>query len=289
MSVSLEIADGSPWYLSLDVWTVPGDDPEGPQGQPIVGTPCYMWARVHNNGNDLVQNAQVRFYWANPAVGFDRSSANFIGTANVTLAGGAQSDVLCLMPWIPIFVNNGHECVLAEAFHTSLDPLPATLAFNVPTDRHVAQRNLSVVMALKGGLFHMAFEIHNTSRKPGQFKLVTRAATGAELERAIGIFPKVAEALRGAKPGEIANAGFVEDPCPDMQAPGDVRQEVYAQLAAGTRDGLSVVGQLKGDYALLHVEQWAEGRGEKPVLAGGLSVLVVGAVPTPKAAAEAKK
>jgi len=287
MSVSLEIADGSPWYLSPNIWTVPGDDPEGPPGQPIVGTPCYMWARVHNQGTDLVQNAQVRFYWANPSVGFDRSSANYIGTANVTLAGGAQSDVLCLMPWIPTFVNGGHECALAEAFHTSLDPLPATLAFNVPTDRHVAQRNLSVVMAAKKA-FHLSFEVHNTARKPGHFKVVTRAATAAEIERALGIFPKVGESLRGAKPGEIAHAGFMAQPCPDTQAPGDTPKDVQTQLAPGTRTGLSVVGQLKGDFALLHVEQWALNRGEKPVLVGGLSVLVMDAAPATKATAKAK-
>ena len=287
MSVSLEITDGSPWYLSPDIWTVPGDNPEGDPGQPIVGTPCYMWARVHNHGGDLVQNAQVRFYWANPSVGFDRSSANFIGSANVTLAGGAQSEVLCLMPWIPTFVNGGHECVLAEAFHASLDPLPATLAFNVSTDRHVAQRNLSVVMAVKKA-FHLSFEVHNTSRKPSQFKVITRAATAGEVERALGIYPKVRESLRAAKPGEIANAGFVADACPDMQAQGDALKEVQTQLAAGARTGLSVMGQLKGDFALLHVEQWAQDRGEKPTLVGGLSVLVMQVVPAPKAAAQAK-
>lgn len=288
MSVSLEILDGSPWYLSADIWTVPGDDPEGVPDQPIVGTPCYLWARVHNNGTALVQNAQVRFYWANPSVGFDRSSANFIGTANVTLAGGAQSEVLCLTPWVPTFVNGGHECVLAEAFHSSLDPLPATLAFNVSTDRHVAQRNLSVVMAVKK-MFHMAFEVHNTSRKPGQFKVTTRAATAAETENALRIFPKVGESLRGSKQGAIAKAAFVAQPCPDMSPQGDAKEAVDIPLAPGARHGLCVVGQLEGAFSMLHVEQWAYHRGDKPVLVGGLSVLVIDSVPAPKAAAKTKQ
>lgn len=288
MSVSLEILDGSPWYLSADIWTVPGDDPEGVPGQPIVGTPCYLWARVNNNGSDVVQDAQVRFYWANPSVGFDRSSANFIGTANVTLAGGAQSDVLCLMPWLPMFVNGGHECVLAEAFHTSLDPLPASLAFNVPTDRHVAQRNLSVVMAAKT-MFHMAFEVHNPSRKPGQFKVITRAATAAETEQALRIYPKVGEALGRAKPGAIAKAAFVAEPCPDMSPQDDAKEAVEISLAAGARHGLSVLGQLEGAFSLLHVEQWAYHRGEEPMLVGGLSVLVIDSTPAPRAAAKTQQ
>src|SRR5688572_17757388 len=136
MSVQLEIQDGSPyWWLSLDVWTVPGNDPEGAPGLPIVGEPCYLWARVHNAGTDAVANATVRFYWANPSVGFDRNSANHIGNANVSLNSGETKEVLCLVAWNPIFVNGGHECILAEAFHTSLDPLPASPTFNVPTDR----------------------------------------------------------------------------------------------------------------------------------------------------------
>ena len=36
MAVELEIRDGDPWYLSPDVWTVPGNDPEGPPGLPIA-------------------------------------------------------------------------------------------------------------------------------------------------------------------------------------------------------------------------------------------------------------
>src|SRR6478609_3668838 len=137
MSVVLEIEDGNPyWYLSPDIWTVPGNDPEGAPGQPIVGTNCFLWARVHNTGSTAVQDATVRFYWANPSVGFDRSSASAIGFSFVSLEAGETQDVLCLTPWIPAYVNGGHECVLAEVFHDS-DPLPAGLAFNVPTDRHV--------------------------------------------------------------------------------------------------------------------------------------------------------
>ena len=74
MAIELEIPDGDPWYLSPNLWTVPGNDPEGPVGMPIAGRPCYVWARVTNRGRTSVTNATVRFYWANPAVGFDRTT-----------------------------------------------------------------------------------------------------------------------------------------------------------------------------------------------------------------------
>ena len=128
MAVELEIRDGTPWWASPDIWTVP-DEPEGLPGSPVAGQPCYLWARVRNRGDSAVQNATVRYYWANPNVGFDRTTATLVGTSFVSLAAGEMQDVLCLTPWIPVFVNGGHECVLAEAFHPALDPLPDTSDF----------------------------------------------------------------------------------------------------------------------------------------------------------------
>ena len=267
MAVSLEIQDGNPWWLSPDIWTVPGPDPEGAPGSPIAGQPCYLWARVHNNGETAVQNASVRFYWANPAVGFDRTTANPVGTAFVTLSGGQQADVLCLAPWVPVFVNGGHECVLAEAFHPSLDPLPGSPAFNVPTDRHVAQRNLSVVMAAKG-MFHLAFEVHNPSRRARVFSLSIQEGKLDELK------PLLATLGPTFKPperqGRLGRLGFVRDACP---APDDLKDQQpridKLELRPGERAGFSLVGQLEGPGALVHVLQQAD---EQTV--GGLSVLV---------------
>src|SRR5690242_16116569 len=96
MPVQLEVHDGNPWWASPDIWVVPGDDPDGPIGSPVAGTPAYVWARVTNNGETAVSDATVRFYWANPSVGVDRTTANLIGTAFVTLAGGQSDEVLCL-------------------------------------------------------------------------------------------------------------------------------------------------------------------------------------------------
>jgi len=274
MAVQLEVADGTPWYLSDDIWTVP-NDPEGLPAQPVVGQPCYLWARVQNDGSTRVENASVRFYWANPSVGFDRTTANLIGSSNVTLNPGSASDVLCLAPWVPVFVNGGHECVLAEAFHPSLDPLPATPAFDVPTDRHVAQRNLNVVLALAQGFFHLAFEIHNPGRKETRFQITTRKGDLREFLRGASRYPDLVKLLQANQPGVARNPGFVEAPCPepDQGAPKD-RHEVT--LAPAQRTGLSVVGRLEGAFALLHVEQVAIGQNRKAVN-GGLSILVVNA------------
>jgi len=267
MSVQLEIHDGSPyWWLSTDIWTVPGDDPEGAPGLPIVGEPCYVWARVTNGGTSAVTDATVRFYWANPSVGFDRNTANHIGDANVSLNAGETQDVLCLIPWMPTFVNGGHECVLAEAFHTTDDPLPAAPDFNVPTDRHVAQRNLSVLMAAKK-MFAMSFEIHNTERLARTFSIKTKMGELAELKP---LLKTLGQTMPRVMKGSIRQAGFIttNHPCDSDEKPRPSVDKI--EVKPGARVGLTVVGELEGDAALLHVIQEADG---KPV--GGLSVLVL--------------
>lgn len=149
MSVELEIEDGTPWYLSPDIWVLPGTDPSGPPGTPTAGAASYIWARVHNRGTTAVSNATVRFYWANPATLVGSASATLVGTSYVTLGAGESREVLCVTPWVPSWVNDGHECLVVEAF-AAADPLPVrspTDPFDVPYDRHVAQLNLNLILA----------------------------------------------------------------------------------------------------------------------------------------------
>jgi len=268
MPVELEIPDGDPWYLSPNIWTVPGSDPEGPAGAPVEGDPCYLWARVTNNGNFLVQNATVRFYWANPSVGFDRTTANLVGTSFVTLSAGETQDVLCLTPWYPEYVNQGHECVLAEAFHPSDDPLPGTVQFNVPTDRHVAQRNLSVISS-PDGAFMMAFSMHNPSRKAKRIKLKIRTQPLKTLHL-LAVQFNIKKYL-GLKEGDLEDADLIDMPCP---TPGELKKAKKIkgefELEPGQRRGITLAGMVKGGPTLIHVEQW-----EGKCLTGGLAVLVV--------------
>jgi hypothetical protein len=266
MAVALEIRDGNPWYLSPDVWTVPGDDPDGPPGQPIVGRPCYLWARVRNNGSSTAQDATVLFYWADPSVGFDRTTASLVGSSFVTLSPGASADVLCLTPWNPVYVNQGHECILAEAFHPS-DPLPAAKDFNVPTDRHVAQRNLSVLQAAQAN-FSFSFSVHNTSRLTQAITVVLEQqpiGAVAELLPLLNLRPEVAELE-----GRIHKLGLARVPYPRDEELRDFETGETVHLRPFERAGLTLVGFLEGDAALLHVRALDEEREQ-----GGLAMLVL--------------
>jgi hypothetical protein len=106
MAVELWIDDGDPWYLSPDIWVVPGNDPNGLPGIPILNMPSYVWARVHNRGTTGVSNATVRYYWADPSMAITPSTATLIGTSYVNLTPGETKEVLCLTRWIPRTLTN---------------------------------------------------------------------------------------------------------------------------------------------------------------------------------------
>lgn len=265
MGVSLEIPHGTPWWESMAIWTVPGNDPLGPPGPPVAGQPCYVWARVLNTGNLPVQNATVNFYWANPGLGFDRTTATRIGSSYVSLCYPDACDVLCLTPWVPAFVHAGHACLVVEVFHPTLDPLPPESAFHADMDRHVAQRNLSV-LAMTGGRFRFAFEIDNPLRIDRAFTIRVRTASAEELAataRRLGI-------PAPDHPGALAELAFSEEPCPQTEGTTAEPPEICVRVARHTRTGLAMLGRIEGEAALLHVEQLHDGR-----VVGGLSILVV--------------
>lgn len=268
MAVELEIPDGDPWWLSPNLWTVPGPDPEGPPGTPVAGKACYLWARVTNKGRTAVNNATLRFYWANPAVGFNRTTANLVGTSFVNLGEGVTADVLCLTPWVPEYVNEGHECILGEAFHASLDPLPMAPEFNVPTDRHVAQRNISVVREFQG-MFKLAFEVHNPERKERKFNVIARQDNLSRIKALIRHLGPEFKLPSGQ--GKAFNLGFATTPCPNKEEVKDAKELIKGlKVKPNLRAGFTLVGAVKGGPSLIHIEQRVEDQ-----IIGGLSVLVV--------------
>ncbi|MCU0440394.1 MAG: hypothetical protein MUC49_21085 [Raineya sp.] len=147
MASSIQIQDGNPWWMSPDIWVVPGKDPNGTTGIPIAGKENYVWAKVHNIGIEPIVGAKVNFYWSNPAMGVLRSNSTLIGQAFVDLDSKESKDVLCLTPWIPTVVNNGHECIVVEAISnlTTL-PNPPQDAFDPQIFDYIAQRNIQVII-----------------------------------------------------------------------------------------------------------------------------------------------
>jgi hypothetical protein len=271
MAIEITIRDGDPWWMSPDIWVVPGNDPEGPSGVPIVGAPAFLWARVWNNGSNSVQDATVRFYWADPSTGFDRNTAHLVGTSFVSLGAGEVAETLCLQPWIPEFVNDGHECVLAEAFHVPGDPLPSTPEFNVPTDRHVAQRNLSVVLAAANGFFRFTFNVFNVTRLDRVYRMTLEPGDERQLKPMI---PTLGQEFAGVTlNGKLSKGAIVEERCAAEDAAGEsaaLKGGLDLPISAHRKVNRTLVGKVEGGPALFHLKQWEGNR-----VVGGISLLVL--------------
>lgn len=146
-----------PFWESPDIFVAPNlgaaSAPATPTtlgGVAQAGVPNTLWAHVWNLGRAPVYNARVEFYWFNPTLGFNQAAANLIGVTYVDLgnrnSGNAHRIVKCPVSWIPTFVNNGHECLMARLFEPLTDPLTQN-QWDANNDRHVGQRNISVVRA----------------------------------------------------------------------------------------------------------------------------------------------
>lgn len=271
MAVKLIIRDGSPhWWLSPDIWVVPGNDPTGSPGAPIAGQPAYLWAHVANSGSSDANGARVDFFWANPALQVLRSTATAIGSAFADIPAGGSQDVLCLVPWIPVIVNDGHECVVAVVNHPG-NPLPTPLPddFAPPSYDQVAQINLSVVSAFSAVIFMtLAVAASRRRDKASRISLEVGGKVADETLRRLGIgklrpaHPNAVKSGLHRKPGR--DGADRDDGAPelDMKIGGGTQSSVYLSLK---NDGLK-----QGEYQLVSV---IESSGE--LMLGGYSFIVV--------------
>jgi hypothetical protein len=109
----------------------------------VAGAENHLLARVFNLGAATAAPTKVDFFWCDPAVGLGPADAHFIGTEYVEVQPMTSLVVRCATPWIPTYLNDGHECAFVECDNHVLDPL--LLPFQPWADRHVGQRNLSVL------------------------------------------------------------------------------------------------------------------------------------------------
>lgn len=253
MSTKLEIRDGDPhWWNSPDIWVVPGTDPEGTPGQPVAGEQAYVWGRVHNKGEQAVSGAKVKFYWSNPATGVLRSNSTLIGSAFVDLDVGESKEVLCLIPWIPEIVNDGHECIVAEIIHSD-DPLPSPLPdqFNPPEYDQIAQKNLTV-LEMTENMMMMPIQVGAPNREERQ--VIIETEFGGELDEK-SLMQLGLKDYKPAKGSEIRAGLSFERDCQDS------RESFLDQVRMTVDPGTKKAVYLKvmpheiecNSYVLLHV------------------------------------
>jgi hypothetical protein len=147
------------FYESPDIWIESSD----PMGNPVPGTDNYVHARVINLGFVPAAPVKVDFYWGDPSLGLDAAHMHWIGTEQVPVIGSLRAfDVRCEKPWVPVFENGGHECVIVNCTNWIGDPILSP--FQPVLDRHVGQRNFYFQNAKPGQLISMTLQLSNVLR-----------------------------------------------------------------------------------------------------------------------------
>ncbi len=144
------------FWESPDIWI------EGSSGDPDIATPGELnQVKVHvwNMGLADAWGAHVDLFWCDPSVGIHPAVAHPIGSTTLPIFSGQHQVVS--FDWIPEFVNNGHECLVAQVYDPVSDPVVAP--FNPVQDRHVGQRNISVLDVPPGNSQMFKFVTQNLS------------------------------------------------------------------------------------------------------------------------------
>jgi hypothetical protein len=135
---------GTVFWESPNVWVVSSAG----VNQPVPGEANTVFARVANLGLQDATGVYVRFWWADPSLAITEANAHQINPQNlpaVSVPSLSSVVVQCPDPWIPIFENNGHECLFAEAYIPGFDELNAPL--DPVDDRHVGQKNEQLILS----------------------------------------------------------------------------------------------------------------------------------------------
>jgi hypothetical protein len=109
---------------------------------PVRGEPNYLYARVHNIGDQDADRVEVTLYWANAGIGLRwPDDWDEIDTVRVDVPEG-ESVWTEGMAWDPPGrAGDEHLCILAVI---ESDEDPVTREGDVPCDNNIAQRNLHV-------------------------------------------------------------------------------------------------------------------------------------------------
>lgn len=155
-----------PFWESPDILLLSGVDPAvAPPVPPDLGQtakagqPATLYAHVWNFGIAQAPNVVVEFYWCDPALGINATGAHLIGVTVAALgargSGRSHAVVKCPTPWVPTFVNGGHECLLVRTWDETSDGL-GDPPWDASLNRHVGQRNIHVVAAGDQALHRIA-------------------------------------------------------------------------------------------------------------------------------------
>ncbi len=147
------------WY-SPDIVIIQPNGTRG--GEAIAGQLNQVEIRVTNDCGIPANDALVDAFFCTPSTGFTPATTIAIGAGYLTIDG--YSSAVIHIPWVPDPEHAGHACILARV---SLTFPPDTYAdgtiFDVRGDRHIAQRNISIVALMQAQQLIFPFTIVNNA------------------------------------------------------------------------------------------------------------------------------
>jgi hypothetical protein len=242
------------FWCSPDIWIESSD----PNGNAVAGEPNFVHARVFNLGKADAVPTRVDFYWADPSLGLGPSTMNLIGHEWTEVPAHTAKDVRCSTPWVPVFLNGGHECLMVNSHAPISDPM--TAPFQPKLDRHVGQRNVTVLASAQKAEMQVIF--NNIAPWQAEFMLVMRSAH-------VQAPPDLLKTLSGPELiGRLATFQAGREPQPLATLHRQYREgSPQAQMVARSMGLVRyVVGQHEGEPAITAVDQKSAGRVEAEVV-----------------------
>ncbi len=133
------LAPGTVFWESPDIWIESSDA----LGRAVPGEDNYVHARIFNLGMFTAAPTRVEYYWGDPSVGLEAADMHLIGAEWLEIDAQTYADVRCSQPWVPTYLNGGHECIIVNCSAQIGDPI--LNPFHPTLDRHVGQRNVTVL------------------------------------------------------------------------------------------------------------------------------------------------
>jgi hypothetical protein len=171
------IPDNTVFWASPDIWIESSD----PLGNPVAGGPNFVHARVFNLGKSTSSPTRVQFYWADPSLGLGPGHMTLIGTEWVEVGHLEALPVRCNTPWVP--GPAGHQCLMVNCDNMLLDKIQYPLQPKL--DRHVGQRNVTVVAAKPGQTITSGVFVNNISPMMAKTTITARVEHVTIARRAI--------------------------------------------------------------------------------------------------------
>lgn len=215
---SVPLPGGMAFWVSPDIMIVKPGGAVGGEAVPLQQNQVRI--TVWNGGGIPAVDAYVDAFVADPSTVITPATAKPVGGDYVTVQGYNSTTVD--LPWTPDATDAGHRCIIARV---SLIAPPDTYTnpaiFDVIGDRHVAQRNISVL-----------------SVPAGQTQTFRFLMQPLRMERTVPVQLLAVERTREMRPHEVAELAGCEGGLPATEPLAALRVRMLPRREGRGRPGL---------------------------------------------------